>query len=815
MSAATLLSVFAFLLITCVPQTEAQAGQVCVVQMTDNVDEDKGPVIFQFVRKQGSVGTVSVSYTLADVTTEPEDIIGDRTGTITLADGVTAANLSVQINDDTIEEDSEQFSITLTGGTGPESIATAIIFDNDVYSTWGEWVGDCSGTVTCGPANKTETRTRACVAVVPPFCVQSLTENRIVDCNLPDCPIITPWSEWTDNGTCSTTCGPGTRMQFRNRTCTANCPADFTAVETRTVDCQICTCPVISMWSEWTDNGTCSTTCGPGTKMQTRTRTCTGSTCCPADFTAVETRTVDCQICTCPVISMWSEWTDNGTCSTTCGPGTKMQTRTRTCTGSTCCPADFTAVETRTVDCQICTCPVISMWSEWTDNGTCSTTCGPGTKMQTRTRTCTGSTCCPADFTAVETRTVDCQICTCPVISMWSEWTDNGTCSTTCGPGTKMQTRTRTCTGSTCCPADFTAVETRTVDCQICTCPVISMWSEWTDNGTCSTTCGPGTKMQTRTRTCTGSTCCPADFTAVETRTVDCQICTCPVISMWSEWTDNGTCSTTCGPGTKMQTRTRTCTGSTCCPADFTAVETRTVDCQICTCPVISMWSEWTDNGACTTTCGPGTKMQMRTRTCTGSTCCPPGFTAVEMRTVNCQICTCPVIGPWCPWGNTGPCSVTCGCGTQMQARSRVCVNTCTPPDCITREERTVNCSHAPCPTAWTTWNRWSGSGSTTWNRWSGASTWNRWSGPSTWNRWSGPSTWNRWSGASTWNRGSGASTWNRGSGASTWNKWPGSTRNRWPKWNRRRGSFGNRRRGSFGNRRAGSGGNRRRFYRG
>ncbi|XP_071093599.1 uncharacterized protein [Haliotis cracherodii] len=206
MSAATLLSVFAFLLITCVPQTEAQAGQVCVVQMTDNVDEDKGPVIFQFVRKQGSTGTISFSYNLADVTTEPEDIIGPRTGTIVLADGVTAANLSVEINDDTEEEDSEQFSITLTGGTGPESIATAIIFDNDVYSSWGEWVGDCSGTVTCGPANKTETRNRTCIAVVPPFCVQSLTENRTVDCNLPDCPtsgkILGKTHDWLEAYSC-------------------------------------------------------------------------------------------------------------------------------------------------------------------------------------------------------------------------------------------------------------------------------------------------------------------------------------------------------------------------------------------------------------------------------------------------------------------------------------------------------------------------------------------------------------------------------------------------------------------------------------
>ncbi|XP_048251905.1 adhesion G protein-coupled receptor B3-like [Haliotis rufescens] len=234
-----------------------------------------------------------------------------------------------------------------------------------------------------------------------------------------------------------------------------------------------------------------------------------------------------------------------------------------------------------------------------------------------------------------------------------------------------------------------------------------------------------------------------------------------------------------------MQSRDRTCTNSTCCPANLELSQTQNNTCEICQCPTISLWSEWTDEGSCSTTCGQGTQMQSRDRTCTDSTCCPANFESSQTRNNTCEICPCPVIGPWCPWGNTCPCSVTCGRGTQRQARNRACVNTCTPPDCIKREERTVTCTQAPCHTAWTTWNRWSGA--STWNRWSGASTWNRWSGASTWNRWSGASTWNRWSGGSTWNR------------------WSGSTRNR------RRGSTRNRRRGSTTNRRRGSW--RRRFY--
>ncbi|XP_067664278.1 A disintegrin and metalloproteinase with thrombospondin motifs adt-1-like [Haliotis asinina] len=934
MSAVTLLSVFAFLLISSVQETRAQTGQLCVVLMQNNVHEDVGSVVFEIIRKGGSTGSVTVSYTITDVTTEPDDITGPRTGTLTLGDGETTATISVPINDDTLEEDSEQFTLSLDGQIGPQSQATALIFDNDVYSPWATWEvgGVCS--VTCGPGNSTDTRTRTCISVIPIRCVLPITETRSVACNPGACPVITEWTQWTNEGTCTTTCGPGSQAQSRTRTCTGLCPTPFESSQTRIVDCELCTCPVISAWTEWTDVGSCSTTCGPGTKTQARTRNCTQSTCCPGDLSLRETRTVACELCTCPVISQWTEWTNGGPCSTTCGPGIRGQSRTRTCTGL--CPPDLTTEETRTVACELCTCPVISEWTEWADVGSCSTTCGPGTKMQARTRTCTQSTCCPADLSLRETRTVECELCTCPVISEWTEWADDGTCSRTCGPGTKTQARTRTCTQSTCCPADLSLRETRTVACELCTCPVISQWTEWADDGTCSTTCGTGTKLQARTRTCTQSTCCPENLPLREMRIVSCELCTCPVISQWAEWADDGTCSTSCGPGTKTQARTRTCSQSTCCPeilslrqtrmvscelctcpvigpwcpwikigqcsktcgggtkmqfrtrvcnntctppdcvnreertvkcgqnpcqmptatvfsvfafllisnvlqtkaqsglicvslldnsvnedagqvvfqllrkqgsngsitvnytiidvttepddiassrtgsvtfldgmtemsipvainddtlqedteqftitltgavgpeaqatalifdndifitqwtawadngtcsatcgsgsqmqsrtrtctgncpAEFTSMETRTVACMICACPVISQWTEWADDGTCSTTCGPGTKMQARTRTCTQSTCCPTSLPLRETRIVSCSLCTCPVIGPWCPWADSGRCSKTCGGGTKLQVRTRECTNTCTPSDCVKRDERSVKCN--------------------------------------------------------------------------------------------------------------------------
>ncbi|XP_067664279.1 SCO-spondin-like [Haliotis asinina] len=558
MSAVTLLSVFVFLLITSVQETRAQSGQICVRLMVNNVNEDVGSVMFEIFRKQGTAGSVAVDYTITDVTTEPEDIIGPRTGTVMLNDGETLATISVEINDDTIEEDTEQFTLSLTGQTGPESQATALIFDNDVYSPWGAWMEGIECSVTCGPGNITETRTRTCVAVIPIRCVQPSTETRIVACNPGPCPGKPPTEIR------SVACNPGP------------CPGK-PPTETQSVACNPGPCP----GKPPTESR--SVACNPGP--------------CPGK-PPTESRSV------------------------ACNPGP--------------CPGK-PPTETRSVACNPGPCPG-----------------KPPTKIR----------------------------------------------SVACNPGP--------------CPGK-PPTEIRSVACNPGPCPVITEWSEWTDEGTCSTTCGPGSQMQSRTRNCTGL--CPTDFVSNETRTVACELCSCPVISQWTEWTDEGPCSTTCGPGTQMQARNRTCTNSTCCPDDLTLNETRTVMCELCTCPVISQWTEWTNVGPCSTTCGPGTQVQVRNRTCTNSTCCPDDLTLNETRTVMCELCTCPVIGPWCPWVIVGPCSVTCGCGTQKQARSRVCVNTCIPPDCVKREERTVNCSHKPSPTSWTSWNSWSGTGWPSWYR--------------------------------------------------------------------------------------------------
>ena len=135
-------------------------------------------------------------------------------------------------------------------------------------------------------------------------------------------------------------------------------------------------------------------------------------------------------------------------------------------------------------------------------------------------------------------------------------------------------------------------------------------WSTWTAQGSCSASCGDGS--QTYTRTCDGVVNGGNDCSGLDggsaTKTESCKIKECPVNGAWSGWTA-GSCSTTCGDGTK--TSTRTCDGVAHGGDDCSGLDggsaTKTEACKIKECPIDGGWSDWS---ACTSA---GTK----TRTCT------------------------------------------------------------------------------------------------------------------------------------------------------------------------------------------------------
>ncbi|CAH1781262.1 unnamed protein product [Owenia fusiformis] len=318
----------------------------------------------------------------------------------------------------------------------------------------------------------------------------------------------------------------------------------------------------------------------------------------------------------------------------------------------------------------------------------------------------------------------------------------------------------------------------------------VCRWSAWsvTQQGTCSVTCGTGTRTETQTRTklysvsnagnpeCFGST--------INQRVVSCtnpQFPVCPQpppqrrVCRWSAWsvTQQGTCSVTCGTGTRTETQIRSklfsfsnagnpeCFGST--------INQRVVSCtnpQFPVCPqpppqrLVCNWSVWGTwvYGTCVSnrlpwapSCPiPGTVACHRTRQCICRGKRTPGAipqncigASIERKSRSCCVglppppTTLPTtpppacrLGAWTPWvygtcvRNTLPPTLTClAPGTTPCQRTRQCV--CfgkrtigaIPQSCIgaTIERKSQPCCNAAQPTtptptpacrlgAWTPW---------------------------------------------------------------------------------------------------------------
>uniref|UniRef100_A0A8C8RV15 Hemicentin-1 n=1 Tax=Pelusios castaneus TaxID=367368 RepID=A0A8C8RV15_9SAUR len=235
-------------------------------------------------------------------------------------------------------------------------------------------------------------------------------------------------------------------------------------------------------------------------------------------------------------------------------------------------------------------------------------------------------------------------------------------------------------------------------------------FSEWLEWRPCSVSCGQG--VQKRIRQCNnplpanGGRHCQGRDTDIRS----CQNKPCPVDGNWSKWGSWEECSRTCGQGNK--TRTRTCSnpptqhGGRRCEGN--AVES--VMCNIRPCPVEGAWGSWLPWGPCSDTCGKGT--QTRLRLCNSP---PPSLDGsyCEGPDTQMQVCNkrhCPVDGKWAAWTSWSACTVSCGGGTKQRTRD------CSDPfpqfgghKCEGNDVQIDFCNSDLCPIHgnWGPWSSW------------------------------------------------------------------------------------------------------------
>ena len=137
----------------------------------------------------------------------------------------------------------------------------------------------------------------------------------------------------------------------------------------------------------------------------------------------------------------------------------------------------------------------------------------------------------------------------------------------------------------------------------------------------------------------------------------------------WSEWSGYGDCSVTCGEGYKY--RTRECLGQKYGGNDCEGDHKEALYCKTeVYCPTHGYWSEWSDYGDCSVTCGDGYKY--RTRECLGQKYGGKYCEGDHKEALYCKTeVYCPIDGYWSEYGSWSSCSKTCGKG--VQTRSRIC----------------------------------------------------------------------------------------------------------------------------------------------
>jgi len=513
------------------------------------------------------------------------------------------------------------------------------------------------------------------------------------------------YGQWSNWGVCSQSCDGGKR--HRTRKCNNPPPSNggekCIGSSLEYGDCNEHRCPVnggFTEWSEWSD---CSQSCGAG--VRSKTRTCDnpkpefGGKSCQGEYKETEY----CSTNACPVDGGFSHWTLWTSCTKSCGSGS--HSRSRKCDN----PAPQNGGEpclgekAQTSHCNVQPCPVNGGYGQWNQWSTCDKTCGNGNRF--RSRKCNspepahGGLTCNQQGIGGEIEHENCNTQFCPVDGGFGQWAHWSSCTKSCGTGGRE--RERKCDnptpqhGGKQCFGNFKENE----DCNTNPCPGAGNWGHWSFWTTCPVTCGTG--WHTRQRLCDNPP--PkhggADCEGKKQEKGACNTALCPTDGQFGLWSHWGTCSKTCGTGSRS--RDRKCdspapqNGGKSCFGNFKENE----DCNTHDCPGAGNWGQWFPWTTCDKTCNTG--WQIRQRLCDSP---PPSFGGPDCQgnkqeKAACNTQLCPVNGQFGDWTDWTRCSKSCGIGEQN--RRRYC-NEPAPANggqkCHGNFAETVYCNTHECP---------------------------------------------------------------------------------------------------------------------